>query len=151
MGPDDVFDGEGVSIRSKQIAYRASDGQIDIVVTIRNDYKKAVYLPENMGAPAFTVEKFIDGAWVPVYTPVGELVLEPPQKLEAGSELTSTFWIPYLRENDGYRNWDVNVPLAGTYRFQVVVQKSRGNRDNLYRAEYLPVSDRVSNTFEIEE
>lgn len=144
------------SITTDQQSYRArrtADAlELDIVTTFTNRTSDTVRLHPcgNTSQPSFSLEKWVDGAWKPAYGQAcpAILMLDPP-KVAPGASRTDTARVRAMSAANAMPRFEVD-PIAGEYR--VVYAQAYGSwRPNEGPGELLPLDQRVSNTFRIED
>ena len=145
-----------VSITTDRESYRArrtADAiELDIVTTFTNRTSDTVRLHPcgSSSQPAFVLEKWTDGAWKPAFSQAcpAILMLDPP-KVAPGASRTDTARVRAMLAPNTMPRFEAE-PIAGSYR--VVYAQAYGSwRPNEGAGELLPVEQRVSNTFRIEE
>jgi hypothetical protein len=138
--------------RESYRARRTADAiEIDIVSTFTNHTADTVRLhPCGTSQPSFALEKWTDGAWKPAYSQAcpAILMLDPP-RVAPHAQRTDTVRVRAMLAANAMPKFDVE-PIAGSYRV-VYVQAYRSWRPNEGPGELLPLEQRVSNTFRIEE
>jgi hypothetical protein len=125
--------------------------EIDIVTTFTNHTSDTVRLhPCGTSQPSFALEKWVDGAWKPAYSQAcpALLMLDPPY-VAPHAQRTDTARVRAMLAPNTMPRLEVE-PIAGSYRI-VYVQAYRSWRPNEGPGELLPLEQRVSNTFGIEE
>jgi hypothetical protein len=125
--------------------------EIDIVTTFTNRTGDTVWLhPCGSSQPSFILEKWTDGAWKPAYNQIcpAMLMLDPPKVAPGGSRTDTARVRAMLAPNVAPRF--ETEPIAGSYRV-VYAQAYRSWRPNEGPGELLPLEQRVSSTFRIEE
>jgi hypothetical protein len=132
---------------------RTADGiELDIVTTFTNRTSDTVRLHPcgTSSQPSFSLEKWVDGAWKPAYGQAcaAILMLDPP-KVAPGASRTDTARVRAMTAANAMPRFE-QEPIAGSYRV-VYAQVYRGWRPNEGVGELLPLEQRVSNTFRIEE
>ena len=126
--------------------------EIDIVTTFTNRTSDTVRLhpcgPSSQ--PSFSLEKWVDGAWKPAWGQAcpAILMLDPP-KVAPGASRTDTARVRAMLAPNAMPRFEVD-PIGGSYRV-VYAQAYRSWRPNEGPGELLPLEQRVSNTFRIEE
>jgi hypothetical protein len=143
------------SITTDRETYRArrtADAiEIDIVTTFTNHTSDTVRLhPCGTSQPSFALEKWVDGAWRPAYSQAcpAILMLDPP-RVAPHTQRTDTARVRAMLAPNAMPRFE-GEPIAGSYRV-VYVQAYRSWRPNEGPGELLPLEQRVSNTFRIEE
>jgi hypothetical protein len=126
--------------------------EIDIVTTFTNRTSDTVRLHPcgSTSQPSFSLEKWVDGVWTPAYSQAcpAILMLDPP-KVAPGASRTDTARVRAMLAANAMPRFEVD-PVAGEYR--VVYAQAYGSwRPNEGPGELLPLEQRVSNTFRIEE
>jgi hypothetical protein len=138
--------------RESYRARRTADAiEVDIVTTFTNRTSDTVRLhPCGTSQPSFVLEKWIDGAWRPAYNQAcpAILMLDPPSVAPSASR-TDTARVRAMLAANAMPRFETE-PIAGSYRV-VYVQAYRSWRPNEGPGELLPLEQRVSNTFRIEE
>lgn len=138
--------------RESYRARRTADAiAIDIVTTFTNHTSDTVRLhPCGTSQPSFALEKWVDGAWKPAYSQAcpAMLMLDPP-RVDPHAQRTDTVRVRAMLAPNTMPRFEVE-PIAGSYRV-VYVQAYRSWRPNEGPGELLPLDQRVSNTFRIEE
>ena len=131
---------------------RAADAiEIDIVTRFTNHTSDTVRLhPCGTSQPSFALEKWVDGAWTPAYSQAcpAILMLDPP-RVAPHTQRTDTARVRAMLAPNAMPRFEAE-PIAGSYRI-VYVQAYRSWRPNEGPGELLPLEQRVSNTFRIEE
>jgi hypothetical protein len=125
--------------------------EIDIVTTFTNRTSDTVRLhPCGSSQPSFTLEKWTGGVWTPAYSQAcpAILMLDPPQ-VAPGASRTDTARVRAMLAANAMPRFETE-PIAGSYRV-VYAQAYRSWRPNEGPGELLPLEQRVSNTFRIEE
>ena len=125
--------------------------EIDIVTTFTNHTSDTVRLhPCGTSQPSFALEKWVDGAWKPAYNQAcpAILMLDPP-RVAPHAQRTDTARVRAMLAPNSMPRFEVE-PIAGSYRV-VYAQAYRSWRPNEGPGELLPLDQRVSNTFRIEE
>ena len=126
--------------------------ELDIVTTFTNRTGDTVRLHPcgSTSQPAFSLEKWVDGAWTPAWSQAcpAILMLDPP-KVAPGASRTDTARVRAMLAPNAMPRFEVD-PIAGSYRV-VYAQAYRSWRPNEGPGELLPLEQRVSNTFRIEE
>jgi hypothetical protein len=143
------------SITTDHQAYRprrtADALEFDIVTTFTNRTSDTVRLhPCGSSQPSFSLEKWADGMWKPAYGQVcpAILMIDPP-KVAPGASRTDTARVRAMLGAGGMPRFEIE-PVAGSYR--VIYAQAYGSwRPNEGPGELLPLEQRVSNTFQIEE
>jgi hypothetical protein len=126
--------------------------EIDIVTTFTNHTSDTVRLhpcgPQSQ--PAFMLEKWVDGAWTPAYNQAcpAILMLDPP-RVAPHAQRTDTARVRAMLAPNAMPRFEAE-PIAGSYRV-VYVQAYRSWSPNEGPGELLPLEQRVSNTFRIDE
>lgn len=126
--------------------------ELDIVTTFTNRTGEPVRLHPcgPTSQPAFSLEKWVDGAWKPAWGQAcpAILMLDPPE-VAPGASRTDTARVRAMLGPNAMPRFEVE-PIAGSYRV-VYAQVYRGWRPNEGVGELLPLEQRVSNTFRIED
>jgi hypothetical protein len=143
-------------ITTDQQAYRprrtADALELDIVTTFTNRTSDTVRLHPcgSTSQPSFALEKWVDGAWTPAYSQAcpAILMLDPP-KVAPGASRTDTARVRAMLAANAMPRFEAD-PVAGSYRV-VYAQAYRSWRPNEGPGELLPLEQRISNTFRIEE
>jgi hypothetical protein len=126
--------------------------ELDIVTTFTNRTSAPVRLhpcgPSSQ--PSFYLEKWVDGAWKSAWGQAcpAILMLDPPQ-VARGASRTDTARVRAMLGANAMPHFQVE-PISGSYRL-VYAQAYRSWRPNEGPGELLPLEQRVSNTFRIEE
>ena len=146
---------ESAMITTDRQAYRvrrtADAIEVDIVTTFTNHTNDTVRLhPCGQSQPSFILEKWVDGAWRPAYNQVcpAMLNLDPPSVMPHAAR-TDTARVRAMLAANAAPRFEME-PIAGTYRV-VYAQAYRSWRPNEGPGELLPVEQRVSNSFRLEE
>jgi hypothetical protein len=154
-GGDTAPSTESSMIRTDRESYRlrrtAEALEVDIVTTFTNHTNDTVRLhPCGQSQPAFILEKWVNGGWQPAYNQVcpAMLMLDPPSVPPHGSR-TDTARVRAMLAANAAPRFEAE-PLAGSYRL-VYAQAYRTWRPNEGPGELLPLEQRVSNTFRLEE
>jgi hypothetical protein len=137
--------------QSYQVRRTAEAIEVDIVTTFTNHTNDTVRLhPCGQSQPAFTLEKWVDGAWRPAYTQMcpAMLNLNPPSVAPHASR-TDTARVRGMLAANAAPRFEAD-PIAGTYRI-VYAQAYRTWRPNEGPGELLPLEQRVSTSFRLEE
>lgn len=125
--------------------------EVDIITTFTNHTNDTVRLhPCGQSQPSFMLEKWVDGAWRPAYSQAcpAILMLDPPGVAPHAAR-TDTARVRAMLASNAMPRFETE-PVAGSYRL-VYVQAYRTWRPNDGSGELLPLEQRVSNTFRIEE
>jgi hypothetical protein len=125
--------------------------EVDIVTTFTNRTGDTVRLhPCGTSQPTFVLEKWTDGAWKPAYSQAcpAMLMLDPP-KVAPGASRTDTARVRGMLAPNTMPRFEAE-PIAGSYRV-VYTQAYRSWLPNEGPGELLPLEQRVSNTFRMEE
>ena len=126
--------------------------ELDIVTTFTNRTSDTVRLHPcgSTSQPAFSLEKWVDGAWRPAYSQAcpAILMLDPP-KVAPGASRTDTARVRAMLAVNAMPRFEAD-PIAGEYRV-VYAQAYASWRPNEGPGELLPLDQRVSNTFRIED
>lgn len=126
--------------------------ELDIVTTFTNRTSDTVRLhpcgPSSQ--PSFSLEKWVDGAWKPAYSQAcpAILMLDPP-KVAPGASRTDTARVRAMLGPNTMPRFEAD-PIAGEYRL-VYAQAYGSWLPNEGGGELLPLEQRVSNTFRIED
>ena len=137
--------------QSYQVRRTANGIEVDIVTTFTNHTNDTVRLhPCGQSQPAFTLEKWVDGAWRPAYTQVcpAMLNLNPPTVMPHAAR-TDTARVRAMTGANAAPRLEVDS-IAGTYRL-VYAQAYRTWRPNEGPGDLLPLEQRVSGAFRLEE
>jgi hypothetical protein len=137
--------------QSYQVRRTADAIEVDIVTTFTNHTNDTVRLhPCGQSQPSFTLEKWVDGAWRPAYNQMcpAMLSLDPP-RVEPHAARTDTARVRAMLAANAAPRFETE-PIAGTYRL-VYAQAYRTWRANVGPGELLPLEQRVSNSFRLEE
>ena len=138
--------------RESYTARRATSAiELDIVSTFTNRTADSVWLhPCGQAQPSFTLEKWVDGAWVPAFSPACTmmLMLDPPTVAPGASRTDTVRVQSYLDANTAPR-FSVE-PIPGSYRL-VYAQAYGSWKANEGPGELLPLAQRVSAPFRIVE
>jgi hypothetical protein len=143
------------SITTDQESYRArrtTDAiEIDIVTTFTNHTSDTVRLhPCGTSQPSFALEKWVDGAWRAAYNqPCPAILMLDPPRVTPHAARTDTVRVRAMLAPSSMPRFELE-PIAGSYRV-VYAQAYRSWRPNEGPGELLPLDQRVSNTFRIEE
>ena len=143
------------SITTDREVYRArrtADAiEIDIVTTFTNHTSDTVRLhPCGTSQPSFALEKWVDGAWKPEYNqPCPAILMLDPPGVVPHAQRTDTARVRAMSDPNAMPRFETE-PIAGSYRV-VYAQAYRSWRPNEGPGELLPLDQRVSNTFRIEE
>ncbi len=124
---------------------------LDIVATFTNRTGDTVYLhPCGQVQPSFFLEKWVDGAWKPAYSPPcpAILMLDPP-RVAPGASRTDTAHVRASTAANSFPRFELDS-LAGSYRL-VYAQAYGSWRPNEGPGELLPLERRASAPFRIEE
>ena len=126
--------------------------ELDIVTTFTNRTSDTVRLHPcgSTSQPSFSLEKWVDGAWKPAWGQAcpAILMLDPP-KVAPGASRTDTARVRAMLAANAMPRFEVD-PIAGSYR--IVYAQAYGSwRANEGPGELLPLEQRVSNTFRIED
>ena len=137
--------------QSYQVRRTADAIEVDIVTTFTNHTNDTVRLhPCGQSQPAFTLEKWVDGAWQPAYNQVCPAILNlNPPSVAPHSARTDTARVRAMTGASAAPRFEAE-PIAGTYRV-VYAQAYRTWRPNEGPGELLPMEQRVSNSFRLEE
>lgn len=143
-------------ITTDQRSYRprrtAEALELDIVTTFTNRTTDTVRLHPcgRSSQPAFSLEKWVDGAWRPAYAQAcaAILMLDPP-KVAPGASRTDTARVRAMLRANAMPRFETD-PIAGEYRL-VYAQAYGSWHPNEGGGELLPLEQRVSNTFRIDE
>jgi hypothetical protein len=125
--------------------------ELDIVTTFTNHTSDTVRLhPCGQSQPAFALEKWVDGAWRPAYSQAcpAILMLDPP-RVAPHAQRTDTARVRAMLAPNTMPRFEAE-PIAGSYRV-VYTQTYRSWRPNEGPGELLPLEQRVSATFRLEE
>ena len=126
--------------------------EIDIVTTFTNRTSDTVRLHPcgPTSQPSFSLDKWVDGAWKPAWgQPCPAILMLDPPKVAPGASRTDTARVRAMLAPNSMPRFEVD-PIGGSYR--VVYQQAYGSwRPNEGPGELLPLEQRVSNTFRIEE
>lgn len=136
---------------SYRVRRTADAVELDIVTTFTNRTSDTVRLhPCGTSQPSFVLEKSIGGAWTPAYRQACTmmLMLDPP-KVAPGASRTDTARVRAMLAPNAMPRFEAE-PIAGRYRV-VYAQAYRTWIPNEGPGELLPLEQRVSNTFVIEE
>jgi len=143
-------------ITTDQQSYRlrrtADALEVDILTTFTNRTSDTVRLhpcgPSSQ--PSFSLEKWVDGAWKPAYgQPCPAILMLDPPKVAPGASRTDTARVRGMLAANAMPRFEIE-PVGGSYR--VVYAQAYGSwRPNEGPGELLPLEQRVSNTFRIEE
>lgn len=142
-------------ITTDREAYRArrtADAiEIDIVTTFTNHTSDTVRLhPCGTSQPSFALEKWVDGTWKPAYNqPCPAILMLDPPRVAPHAARTDTVRVRAMLAPSSMPRFEVE-PIAGSYRV-VYAQAYRSWRPNEGPGELLPLDQRVSNTFRIDE
>jgi hypothetical protein len=126
--------------------------EVDIVTTFTNHTSDTVRLhpcgPQSQ--PAFMLEKWVNGAWTPAYNQAcpAILMLDPP-RVAPHAQRTDTARVRAMLAPNAMPRFEAE-PIAGSYRV-VYTQAYRSWLPDGGPGELLPLEQRVSNTFRIEE
>lgn len=126
--------------------------ELDIVTTFTNRASDTVRLHPcgSSSQPAFSLEKWVDGAWRPAYSQAcPEILMLDPPKVGPGASRTDTARVRAMLAANAMPRFEAD-PIAGEYRV-VYTQAYRSWRPNEGPGELLPLEQRVSNTFRIED
>lgn len=143
-------------ITTDQQSYRprrtADALELDIATTFTNRTSDTVRLHPcgSSSQPSFSLEKWADGVWKPAYGQAcpAILMLDPP-KVAPGASRTDTARVRAMLAANAMPRFEAD-PIAGEYR--VVYAQAYGSwRPNEGPGELLPLEQRVSNTFRIDE
>ena len=138
--------------RESYTARRAASAiELDIVSTFSNRTADSVWLhPCGKSQPSFALEKWVDGAWVPAFSPACTmmLMLHPPAVAAGGSRTDTARVRSYLDANTAPR-FSVEA-IAGTYRL-VYAQAYGSWKANEGPGDLLPLAQRASAPFRIVE
>jgi hypothetical protein len=137
--------------QSYQVRRTADAIEVDIVTTFTNHTNDTVRLhPCGQSQPAFTLEKWVEGAWRPAYNQVcpAMLNLDPPAVAPHAAR-TDTARVRAMTAANAAPRFEAE-PVAGTYRV-VYAQAYRTWRPNEGPGELLPMEHRVSNSFVLQE
>ena len=137
--------------RASYRARRAGDAiELDIVSTFTNRTADSVYLhPCGQAQPSFFLEKWVDGAWKPAYSPPcpAMLMLDPP-RVAPGASRTDTARVRASTDPNSFPRFE--GPIAGSYRL-VYAQAYGSWPASGGPGELLPLERRASAAFRIEE
>ena len=125
--------------------------EVDIVTTFTNRTSDTIRLhPCGTSQPSFVLEKWTDGAWKPAYSQAcpAMLMLDPP-KVAPGASRTDTARVRGMLAPNTMPRFEAE-PIAGSYRV-VYAQAYRSWVPNEGPGELLPLEQRVSNTFRMED
>lgn len=116
-----------------------------IAFTLTNERAQAIYIPGCPGPNPPSLQKLVEGAWVPAWSPVVTLCLGPSVRVGAGRTYRDTVWVTAgLPSNNVYPKFET-LPVEGTYRLVLGVDRT----EDPERIEPLPLSERASNPFEL--
>lgn len=139
--------------RSSYRIRRTADAlELDIVTTFTNRTSDTVRLhPCGTSQPSFALEKSVDGAWKPAFRQVCTmmLMLDPP-RVAPGESRTDTARVRAMLAPNAAPRFEEGMAIPGRYRV-VYVQAYRTWIPNEGPGELLPLEQRVSNAFVIEE
>jgi len=126
--------------------------ELDIVTTFTNRTSDTVWLHPcgSSSQPSFSLEKWVDGAWKPAWgQPCPAILMLDPPKVAPGASRTDTAKVRAMLAGNAMPRFEID-PIAGSYRV-VYAQAYRSWRPNEGPGELLPLEQRVSNTFRIED
>lgn len=137
--------------QSYQVRRTAEAIEVDIVTTFTNHLNDTVRLhPCGQSQPSFTLDKWVDGAWRPAYNQVCPAILNlNPPSVTPHAARTDTVRVRGMLAANAAPRFEAE-PIAGTYRV-VYTQAYRTWRPNEGPGELLPIEQRISNSFELQE
>lgn len=141
------------AIRTDQLIYHAEiihNPQPAVQLTIETEYTNTtdntVYFIGCNQPSAPQLQKYRDGKWVTVYSPIENLCLSPPWEIAPGETYRDTYQVyGYLPGYNAAPTFD--APIPGRYRLVREIYQQLS--DSLTESELLPFSERVSNEFTI--
>ncbi len=141
------------AIRTDQLIYHAeivNDSRPAVQLTIETEYTNTtdntVYLIGCHQPSAPQLQKYKDGEWVTVYSPVENECLSPPWEISPGETYRDTYQVyGYLPGYNAAPTFDATIP--GRYRLVRDIYQELS--DPVNEAELLPLSERISNEFKI--
>jgi hypothetical protein len=137
---------------SYRVRRTANAIETDIVTTFTNRTSDTVRLHPcgSSSQPSFMLEKWTDGAWKAAYSqPCPAILMLDPPKVAPGASRTDTARVRAMLAANAMPRFETE-PVGGSYRV-VYAQAYRSWRSNEGPGELLPLEQRVSNTFRIEE
>jgi hypothetical protein len=118
-----------------------------IAFRFTNEREQAVYVPGCPGPNPPSVQKLVDGEWVMAWAPVVLQCLGPSVRVGAGRTYRGTLRVRAgLPSDDLYPKFET-LPVEGTYRLVLGVDRT----EDPEQFEPLPLSERVSDPFELRE
>ncbi len=122
----------------------------EISYTYDNQTGEAVYLVNCNGAFLLKIEREHEGVWSPIWWPILNECLSPPIIIDAGETYNGklTLW-GALPGSDIGPQFE-SEPGAGNYRLVWIDALTSFQDDTYPFGEQLPLSQRVSNTFQLE-
>ncbi|WP_446375128.1 hypothetical protein [Coleofasciculus sp. E2-BRE-01] len=141
------------AIRTDKLSYYAeivNNPQPGVKLTIETEYTNTtgntVYLIGCHQPSAPQLQKYRDGEWVTVYSPVENECLSPPWEIPPGETYQDTYQVyGYLPGYNAAPTFD--APIPGRYRLVRDIYQQLS--DPVNEAELLPLSERISNEFKI--
>jgi len=141
------------SLRTDQLTYHAkilhnprSAVQLTIETEYTNTTENTVYFMGCHHPSAPQLQKYQEGKWVTVYSPIENLCLSPPWDIAPGETYRETYQVyGYLPGHNAAPTFDASIP--GRYRLVRDIYQQLS--DPLNESELLPLSERVSNEFTI--
>ncbi len=150
--PDVLSTEDEYSVRvwTHENVYKPENNRLQVGVIFENTGGKPVYLaPGGNKLPFYILQKKEGNEWIAAYnTPVLQ-ILTAPTKVEPGERIERQLSFINTDKMSSYPLWKITV-LTGTYRLVATVLKEVGTEDEQYSGIPLPLDQRLSNTFEIE-
>lgn len=132
--PDEDRSLDRVSIAMEESEYNVTEAlAFDVHYHYVNDGNEIVYVGACIGHPSETLEKYVDGEWVPAYAPFCEHRGHAPIEVAPGERYAATVSVKPATWSTGTANasWRVDE-IEGTYRVIDVVyaEWDRGKFDD---------------------
>ena len=145
----------GAPIQTDSVVYhvRTTASSYEMVMDLRytNPTRGRVYISTCHTPHPPVLEKWEGGEWVTAYAPVVLLCLGPPVVIERGERYRYTYRIMAARRPNAAPRWSV-AEIPGTYRLEwhlLGTWTPDGSEPGL--GKLLPIEQRISNTFRIEQ